>query len=384
VVGPDSWSDIPFEQAFARVNTGGKKLHKSEYAEAGCLPVIDQGQSKVAGFTNRSDLELTPPQDGYVVFGDHTRAVKYCDFPFVAGADGVQILRSHEKHNAKYLYFALSSADIPNTGYNRHFKFLKELVFACPPSVTEEASIADALSDADAAIESLEALIAKKRDIKQATMQQLLTGQARLPGFNSPWRNVKLSSIAELSPGINKPLASMGSGYLYVTVQDIYKGASLSIEGLGRIEITKSEYERFSLKVGDLVMGKSSVKRDGIGYPNLFTGAAEGVVPSGFTYRIRTNSELVDSQFLLQYLRSDPARKWIINNSQASALTNINATIVGSFPIVLPCIDEQEAIAAVLKSMDADLDACINQAANLRLVKQGMMQDLLTGKVRLV
>jgi type I restriction enzyme S subunit len=252
------------------------------------------------------------------------------------------------------------------------------------PPLKEQEAIAEALSDADAAIESFDALIAKKRDVKQAMMQQLLTGRTRLPGFTGDWKEVALCKVAHIGPGINKALSEMGTGSLYVTVEDIYYGSFLDVGRLGRIRISKSEVERFSLEVGDLVLGKSSVKRDGIGYPNLFLGCAEPVVPSGFTYRVRPDRSLLSSKFLLQYLRSRPGRKWIIDNSQSSALTNINSSIINKYPVTLPPLNEQEEIAEVLTVMDDELEALTEQVSKLRMVKEGMMQDLLTGKVRLV
>jgi type I restriction enzyme S subunit len=197
------------------------------------------------------------------------------------------------------------------------------------------------------------------------------------------WKEVALCKVADIGPGINKALSEMGSGSLYVTVEDIYHGSFLDAERLGRIRISKSEVERFSLQIGDLVLGKSSVKRDGIGYPNLFLGCAEPVVPSGFTYRVRPDRSLLSSKFLLQYLRSRPGRKWIIDNSQSSALTNINSSIVNRYPILLPPLKEQEVIAEALSDADAAIESLDALIAKKRDVKQATMQQLLTGRTRL-
>ena len=197
------------------------------------------------------------------------------------------------------------------------------------------------------------------------------------------WKEVALCKVADIGPGINKALSEMGSGSLYVTVEDIYHGSFLDPERLGRIRISKSEVERFSLQIGDLVLGKSSVKRDGIGYPNLFLGCAEPVVPSGFTYRVRPDRSLISSKFLLQYLRSRPGRKWIIDNSQSSALTNINSSIVNRYPVLLPPLKEQEAIADALSDADVAIESLDALVAKKRDVKQATMQQLLTGRTRL-
>ncbi|MCV2361665.1 restriction endonuclease subunit S [Paucibacter sp. TC2R-5] len=261
---------------------------------------------------------------------------------------------------------------------------LGELPVALPP-IAEQRAIATSLSDVDALIAGLERLIAKKRDIKQAAMQQLLTGQTRLLGFSGKWRASTLVQVAEITPGLNKPTSEMGSGALYVTVQDLYAGSSIEVARLGRIKASTAEVAAFALEPGDIVFGKSSVKREGIGYPSQFLGANEPTVFSGFSYRTRAKEGLANSSFLFYALRSSPTRRWLIDNSQASALTNINRLIAERIPLELPpTLDEQIAIAAVLSDMDSDLAALESRLAKTRALKQGMMQELLTGKTRLV
>ena len=174
------WKKVRFDEVFARVNISNRKLQTSEYSDIGRLPVMDQGQTRIAGFTDRQDIELIPPRDGFVIFGDHTRIVKHVRHPFVAGADGVQILRSCEGFNAEFLSLLLSSSRIPNTGYNRHFKFLKELIFKVPSDLVEQEAIAEALSVMGDELEALTAQVSKLRMVKEGMMQDLLTGKVRL------------------------------------------------------------------------------------------------------------------------------------------------------------------------------------------------------------
>ena len=174
------WKEVRFDEVFARVNISNRKLQTSEYSDIGRLPVMDQGQTRIAGFTDRQDIELIPPRDGFVIFGDHTRIVKHVRRPFVAGADGVQILRSCEGFNAEFLSLLLSSSRIPNTGYNRHFKFLKELIFKVPSDLVEQEAIAEALSVMGDELEALTEQVSKLRMVKEGMMQDLLTGKVRL------------------------------------------------------------------------------------------------------------------------------------------------------------------------------------------------------------
>ncbi|MBN8504341.1 MAG: restriction endonuclease subunit S [Burkholderiales bacterium] len=261
-------------------------------------------------------------------------------------------------------------------------------VFGVPihlPPVSEQRLIAAAIGDVEALLTGLDRLIAKKRDLKQAAMQQLLTGQTRLPGFQGVWAMRPLKAVAEISAGINKPISEMGAGALYVTVQDLYDGTSIRTDRLSRIKVSPAEVEAKGLVAGDIVFGKSSVKREGIGYPSIFLGSAEPTVFSGFTYRARARNGTADAKYLFFALRAEGTRRWLIDNSQASALTNINQKIADAIPIQMPpTLGEQTAIATVLSDMEANLVALEARRDKTRALKQGMMQELLTGRTRLV
>lgn len=141
---------VPFKELFVDETRRGRKLTTDNYLSKGTHPIIDQGHNQVAGYT---DLEEGLFSDvPAIVFGDHTRVVKYVDEPFFLGADGTKILRPKRGDvNARYLYHYLTSTPIPNTGYNRHFKWLKELVFNLS-SLPEQRHIAAVLDKADALI----------------------------------------------------------------------------------------------------------------------------------------------------------------------------------------------------------------------------------------
>ena len=120
-----------FGEIFEDVTKLGTKIKASEYHPSGKYLIIDQGQETIAGYTNCENgmFENVPA----IIFGDHTRIVKYVDKPFFLGADGVKVLRSRfEDANYRYLYYALKNVKIPNTGYNRHFKWLKEAQIKYP------------------------------------------------------------------------------------------------------------------------------------------------------------------------------------------------------------------------------------------------------------
>jgi type I restriction enzyme S subunit len=305
----------------------------------------------------------------------------------------MMIVRQHPSFDSHWLCCMMNSRhgrqQVEHVQYGtaqKQFNISDAVDFLYPvPPLPEQRAIAAALSDVDGLLGGLDRLIAKKRDLKQAAMQQLLTGQTRLPGFHGEWEVKRLKQVAKISTGINKPLSEMGSGALYVTVQDLYDKTSIRTERLSRIKVSPSEIETRGLMVGDIVFGKSSVKRDGIGYPSQFLGCDEPVVFSGFTYRARAWQGITDATFLFYALREEKTRRWLIDNSQASALTNINQTIADAIPVqVPPSIPEQTAIAAVLSEMDGELAVLEQRREKTRALKQAMMQELLTGRTRLV
>jgi type I restriction enzyme S subunit len=138
---------VPFSAAVIDATGGNVKIQRKDLLTEGRLPVIDQGQEDVAGFTN--DFSHAYSGDlPVVLFGDHTRAFKYVDTPFALGADGVKVLAPRAGFNAKFLYYYFLSRDIPSRGYSRHFKFLKEFdIPLFPPS--EQTRIVELLEEAD-------------------------------------------------------------------------------------------------------------------------------------------------------------------------------------------------------------------------------------------
>lgn len=124
-------SILPFNKVMRDASRGVRKVPQRKFLSEGRHPIVDQGQQLIAGFCN-SDEGIFADVPA-IVFGDHTRCVKYIEEPFVAGADGVKILVPiRENDNLRYLYHALRSTAIPSLGYSRHFKLVKELNFVVP------------------------------------------------------------------------------------------------------------------------------------------------------------------------------------------------------------------------------------------------------------
>jgi hypothetical protein len=159
--------------------SGVKKLKTSEYKAEGRFPVVDQGQSKVAGWTDDESAVIHTPLP-VVVFGDHTRTLKYMDTPFARGADGTQILRPTDDIDPRYFYFACASVDLPSRGYNRHFTLLKEQEIPVPDEADKQKDIAAALSLVEDAVEASRERLRLLEQLNQLLLRKLTRGDVSL------------------------------------------------------------------------------------------------------------------------------------------------------------------------------------------------------------
>jgi len=174
-----AWEIKRFENVLERLNTKAHQIQTSDYQSTGKYPVVDQGKEPVVGFSDEERKRFRCPDGGVIVFGDHTCIIKFVDFDFVVGADGTQILHATAGQNTRFHAFQLEYRAVNPTGYNRHFRFLKERDFLVP-TCPEQDAISALLSDMDSEIAGLEARRDKTRALKQAMMQELLTGRTRL------------------------------------------------------------------------------------------------------------------------------------------------------------------------------------------------------------
>ena len=256
-------------------------------------------------------------------------------------------------------------------------RLVAEFKFPLPP-LSEQRAIAQALSDVDDLITALNLLIAKKRDIKQATMQQLLTGKTRLPGFSGKWETKRLGDLAEMGSG-GTPLSSVAAYYdgeiPWVSISDMTKGGK-TIEATERnltaLGFSNSAAQMFPSGTILYAMYASIGECSIAGVPLCTSQAILGIQPK----------EMLRTDFLYYYLTSLKAQ--VKTLGQQGTQANLNKGIVQDFKLGLPTVGEQAAIAAVLSDMDDELTALEARRDKTRALKQGMMQELLTGKTRLI
>ncbi|MEH6594842.1 restriction endonuclease subunit S [Pseudoalteromonas marina] len=171
------WIFSIFTELFKVANDKKTQVKSGDYLEIGDIPVVDQGKRLISGYTNNVEKHTNLP---VIIFGDHTRIIKWVDFEFAQGADGTQVLKENKCLDAKFSYYLLQNTDIPNLGYSRHMRELKEKDLKYPKDKQEQQKIASVLTNADNEIELLEQQLADLKQEKKALMQQLLTGKRRV------------------------------------------------------------------------------------------------------------------------------------------------------------------------------------------------------------
>lgn len=234
------------------------------------------------------------------------------------------------------------------------------------------------MSDVDALLASLDQVIAKKRDLKQAAMQQLLTGKTRLPGFSGNWEVKQLGDLAKIQRGASpRPIDSPiwfddGSLIGWVRISDVTRAGMFLCETVQRLSPLGVQYSR-PVAAGSLIMSICAT----VGRPIITK--IDVCIHDGFV--VFDNLE-ADQRFLYYAL------KWIepewSKHGQTGSQMNLNTGLINGTSIPLPPLPEQIAIALVLTEMDEELAMFEARRDKTHSIKQAMMQELLTGKTRLV
>lgn len=249
------------------------------------------------------------------------------------------------------------------------------------PSLDEQQAIAEALSDADVLIESLEQLIGKKRQIKQGAMQELLTGQRRLPGFSGEWRKEFIKNIVQtpVTDGPHLTPHFLNDGIPFLSVNNLVDGL---IDFCDLRYISQADHEEFSRKCkpqkGDILLGKAA----SVGKVAIVETDVEFNIWSPIAL-IRPNNKNY-SKYIYYQLQSDDVNKQISLLTNTSSQGNIGMGDIEKIVVPIPDKDEQVAIAETLTTLDAEIAELKIRVRKALKIKQAMMQELLTGRIRLI
>lgn len=403
---PVEWSCARIRDAASRASNStvggpfGSDLVSADYVNSG-IPVI-RGQNMAATFVS-GDFVFVPDKKAKalsanlasaedLVFTQRGTLGQVAIVPndgyahYLISQSQMKVSLDRTRHDPRFVhhYFSgnagnkqiLTSAiqtGVPHTNLG----ILRAYCFPAP-SLPEQRAIATALSDVDGLLGALDRLIAKKRDLKQAAMQQLLTGQTRLPGFKGEWVVKTLGELAETGSG-GTPPSSVSAYYdgniPWVSISDMTKGGKFILStdrNLTNEGFVNSAAQMFPIGTVIYAMYASLGECSIAGIPLCSSQAILGIRPK----------DKLSGEFLYYFLNS---LKAIVKTlGQQGTQANLNKGMVQDFQISLPPLPEQTAIARILSEMDAELAGLEQRRDKTRALKQGMMQELLTGRTRLL
>lgn len=298
-----------------------------------------------------------------------------------------------EINNEYFYYWYAANGNEIGTKYAQGTKqqnlspeVMKNVIIPLPPTIEEQQRIANALSDVDTLIANLEKLIAKKKNIKQGAMQQLLTGKKRLPGFGGKWNKKVISKLGYTYNGLSGKIASdFGKGSAqYITFLNVLNNPVVDKHLFQKVNVSEAENQNKVLK-DDLLFNTSSEVPEEVGICSVLKAEVPNLYLNSFCFGFRLTDTAVDGLFLSYYFRSPLGRSLMSLLAQGSTRYNLSKDNFLKSSIVIPSSKtEQTAIANVLSDMDTEISALETKLAKYRTLKTGMMQQLLTGKIRLV
>jgi len=261
------------------------------------------------------------------------------------------------------------------------------------PKLPEQRAIAGALSDVDALIGALDRLIAKKRDLKQAAMQQLLTGQTRLPGFHGEWEVKTLGDLFTFGGGYSASRDQLSSeGHCYLHYGDIHKSSKTFIDvrsdyqDIPKLDIPLNRVSPVSLLAdGDVVFVDASEDDEGTSRHVVIVNKDKTAFISGLhTIVAKSKTNELDHQYRRYCFQTTAIKRQFYYYAVGTKVSGISKTNIAKLTLPFPSLPEQTAIAGVLSDMDAEVAALEQRRDKTRALKQGMMQELLTGRTRLI
>lgn len=396
----DGWTELCLGEILCSKNDKSKQVKSSEYQPIGLYPIVDQSSDFICGYCDDSKKVINNELP-YTIFGDHTRHTKFVNFPFVVGADGTQIIKPIQSVDDRFFFYLVSDAanKIGNYGYDRHFKHLREFRCIFPIDKKEQTQIAEVLSTIDRAIAQTEAIIAKQQRIKTGLMQDLLTkgvdenGNIRSEATHKfkdsaigripvEWEVKELREVSLIidpnpshryppSSDIGVPIASTEN---FVGDNDF----DLSVSEKVPFYVFEQQNQRCKFSQTDVVFAR----KGRLGFARYY-GESEKVFSHTVVIFKKRDEQLLESHYLLWLVRFrdffDQLDKQMNSNS---GVPTLGVQFLGSVPVRIPKLSEQIQICSTLDSLEMRIEEEKRSLSKQKRQKTGLMQALLTGKVR--
>lgn len=358
-----NWEYKPFN-LIADTITPRIKLEKTDYLQNGIIPVISQEESFISGYWNNQD-DITPHSTDVVIFGDHSRIVKYVDFEFVVGADGVKIISPKKCILPRFLYHFLKWYNVPSLGYARHFKLVREAIYPVPPMEVQEQIVAE-LDKINKVIEDCRELLRNLDGLAQSLFYDYFGDPVTNP---KGWQTELLNDICTITSSkriFADEYCSDGIPfYRGKEVSELSRGERISIE----LFISNARYEK--LKASNDVPQINDILITAVGtIGNIWV--VDTLLPFYFKdgniiWLKDIDFSISNSMFFryLLYRLIDIEKSKISNGSAYKALTIQN---LKKLSIILPPISLQEKFAARIGQIEAQKKTVEETIANLQII----------------
>ena len=385
---PKDWELLSVEKCILKKKFSVGKLPKKDYFKEGRFPIIDQSKTFIIGYSSHSEL-LYNGNLPAIIYGDHTNHVKYISFPFICGADGVKIIQPLDELDNKFVYYSILYRKPQSEGYKRHFSILKEKHLCIPP-LPEQQKIVAILSTVDEQISTTDKIIEKSKDLKKGLMQKLFSEgightefkDTKIGRIPKDWDLEKLNkNVLKVGSGVTPKGGSsvyLMEGIPLIRSQNVLYG-KLQLNGVACIdELQYKKMKNSQLQENDVLLNISgaSIGRSGVVFKNILPANVNQHVCI-----IRT-TERINASYLSTYLISNGGQNQIFRLQAGGNREGLNFQHIRSFKIPLPPVSEQQKIAAIFSEADAKIEKEQNQKSQLKALKKGLMQQLLTGKKR--
>ena len=323
---------VPFERAAVAQSDRGKRVKQRDYLVEGRIPVIDQGQSPVGGYTNDEDFAFIGELP-VVLFGDHTRAVKFVDRRFAVGADGIKIFRPAEGVRAKYLYYWMKSAPLPDRGYGRHYQYLRQLSLPLPSPRQQDEIVAEI----EKQFSRLDAAAAGLHSARQRVSRYLEAASDEAFLRAALWPEVRVGAICEAVNGrAFKSSEWRESGVPIVRIQNLKNPDASFNHYQGDLD------PKHKIRHGDLLFAWSGTPGTSFG-AHIWEGADAAL--NQHIFRIDFDHAHIDRNYFCFALNRNVAR-YVAQAQGGVGLAHITKAKFMASVIALPPLTEQVSIVS--------------------------------------
>lgn len=390
---PQGWEKFNFDNIFYSPSSKNYQLNTKDYLDKGCIPIIDQSKKFIIGYSNNYEkiFKINNCNNSCIIFGDHTRVLKFIDFDFIVGADGVKILlnKDIERFNTKFLFFQLLYKDIPLLGYRRHFSVLKQNTFIIPPLKEQERIVGildESFAKIDESIKILEQDLLNLDELMQSALQKAfnpLKDNAK-ENYKLPqgWEWKSLGEICFITDGTHKTPNYIKTGIPFLSVKNISKGFfDLSDIKYISLEEHNKLIKRAKPEFGDILICRIGTLGKAIKISLEFEFSI--FVSLGL---LKPKVKII-SDYLVYFLNSYFIEGWIDNNKVGGGThaAKLNLNILEKCPIALPPLKEQEQIASHLDELSSHVKNLKQnyqmQIKNLQELKKSLLDKAFQGRL---